>query len=295
MSMDRLINLLAAITLIEMMVAIGLSVSIGEVLGVAKNWRLLIGAALANYLLVPAAAVALLLLFNARPLVAAGFLIAAVCPGAPFGPPFTAMAKGNVVVAIGLMVILAASSALIAPLLLRLLIPIACGNQVVDINAGKMIAILFGAQLFPLCLGLAARQWRAALADRLVKPLRRLSTLLNLATFGLILTLQFRMLAQIRPAAWAGMLALVFIAALGGWVLSAPGAGNRTAMLMATSVRNVGVAMVIATGSFAGTAAVTAATAFAIFQTILMALVAMIWGRLANLKHPGQPVAANPC
>jgi len=39
---------------------------------------------------------------------------------------------------------------------------------------------------------------------------------------------------------------------------------NRTAMTMATSVRNVGVSLVIATGSFAGTKAVTAATAFAI-------------------------------
>jgi len=39
---------------------------------------------------------------------------------------------------------------------------------------------------------------------------------------------------------------------------------TRTAMTMATSVRNVGVSLVIATGGFAGTKAVTAATAFAI-------------------------------
>ena len=48
----------------------------------------------------------------------------------------------------------------------------------------------------------------------------------------------------------------------------------------ATPVRNFGVSMVIATGSFAGTKAVTAATAFALFQTIVMALVALGWGRL---------------
>jgi hypothetical protein len=46
-------------------------------------------------------------------------------------------------------------------------------------------------------------------------------------------------------------------------------------------VRNVGVSLVIATGSLPGTAAVTAATAFAIFQTVAMALVALGWGRLA--------------
>jgi hypothetical protein len=51
-------------------------------------------------------------------------------------------------------------------------------------------------------------------------------------------------------------------------------------MTMATSVRNVGVSLVIATGGFAGTKAVPAATAFAVFQTIVMALVALGWGRL---------------
>ena len=45
---------------------------------------------------------------------------------------------------------------------------------------------------------------------------------------------------------------------------------------------NVGVSLVIATGSFAGTQAVTAATAFAIFQTIIMAVVALGWGRLVS-------------
>jgi hypothetical protein len=49
---------------------------------------------------------------------------------------------------------------------------------------------------------------------------------------------------------------------------------------MATAVRNVAVSLVVATGSFAGTKAVTAATAFAVFQTIVVALVALAWGRL---------------
>jgi hypothetical protein len=51
-------------------------------------------------------------------------------------------------------------------------------------------------------------------------------------------------------------------------------------MTLATSVRTVGVSLVLAAGSFPGTKAVTAATAFVIFQTIVMALVALGWGRL---------------
>jgi bile acid:Na+ symporter, BASS family len=77
---DRLMNILVTITLIEMMVAIGLGVTFIDLLGVARNWRLVARAALANYVFVPAVTVGLLLLFDPHPMVAAGFLILAVCP-----------------------------------------------------------------------------------------------------------------------------------------------------------------------------------------------------------------------
>jgi predicted Na+-dependent transporter len=71
--------------------------------------------------LVPAAAVGLLLTLHAHPRVTAGFLIAAVWPGALCGPPFTAMAKGDVAAAVGLLVILVGSSVLMVLLLLHVL------------------------------------------------------------------------------------------------------------------------------------------------------------------------------
>jgi hypothetical protein len=103
---------------------------------------------------------------------------------------------------------------------------------------------------------------------------------LNLLTFGVILGVQWEMLMGLPLRGYLGMLALVLVSVGVGWLLGGPGSENCTAMTMATSVRNVGVSLVIATGSFAGTKAVTAATAFAIFQTIVMALVALGWGRL---------------
>src|SRR4029453_7703766 len=102
MSLDRLINILVTITLFEMMILIGLRVTFAELGRVARNWRLVGRAAVANYLLVPAVAVGLLVWFHAHPMVAAGFLILAVCPGAPFGPPFAGIARASVPVAVGL-------------------------------------------------------------------------------------------------------------------------------------------------------------------------------------------------
>ena len=72
-------------------------------------------AAMANYLVFPGVTVALLMLFDAGPMVAAGFLVLAVCPGAAYGPPFAGIARANVPLAVGLMVILAGTSTIIAP------------------------------------------------------------------------------------------------------------------------------------------------------------------------------------
>lgn len=290
MSIHELTNLLALVTLVELMFTIGLGATFGDVATVARDWRLVGKGLFASYACVPAVAVGLLLLFQPHPLVAVGFLVAAVCPGAPYGPPFTKLAGGNVVASVGLMIILAASSALVAPLLLAFLIPVTAGEQQVQVSVAKLVNTLLIAQLLPLCAGLSLRQWCPTLAGMLNKPAGLLSMILNLLLLGTILVVQFEMLVGISFRAFAGMLALVAASVAAGWLLGGPGSGNRTAMVMATSVRNVGVTLVIVTGSFAETPAVTAATAFGIFQTILMLLVALACGRLARTMGNPPPV-----
>lgn len=292
MSIDQIINLLAAITLFEMMVAIGLGVTFADVLDVARAWRLVIRALAANYVGVPAAAVGFLLLFQAQPLAAAGFLVAAVCPGAPYGPPFTSLARGNAVQAVGLMVILASSSALLAPLLLQFLLPLMAGDEALQVNAAKVVTTLLIAQLLPLGLGLGLRQWRPLWAQKLARPANLMSALLNLTLLGIILAVQFAMLTSIPLRAFAGMFLLVAAFLAIGWLCGGPGAGRRKTMALTTSVRNAGVTLVIASSSFPGTVAVTAATAYALFQTIVIALIALAWGRLRVPNHGAVELAA---
>ena len=42
MSLDRVINILVTITLIEMMALVGLRVTFAELIQTAKNWRLIV-------------------------------------------------------------------------------------------------------------------------------------------------------------------------------------------------------------------------------------------------------------
>lgn len=282
MSLDRLINILVTITLIEMMVLIGLRVTFAELGRVAGNWRLVGRAAVANYLLVPAVAVGLLVWFDANPMVAAGFLILAVCPGAPFGPPFAGIARANVPIAVGLMVILAGSSAVISPLLLQLLLPWISGGEAPRIDLPGMLGALLITQLLPLLCGLLVRHWRPQLADRLLDPLELVSKILNLGVAGLILATQFSMLLDIQLRGFVGMLILLVASLVIGWLAGGAGGDVRRTMALTTALRNVGVGLVIVTANFSGTPAVSAALAYGIVEVFGSLLVAFWWGRRAG-------------
>lgn len=95
MNLNQLISLLVAVTLIEMMLATGLGVRLADVILATRDTRLIARMALVNYVAVPLAAILLLLAVDADPPVAAGILILAVCPGAPYGPPPTGLAGGK--------------------------------------------------------------------------------------------------------------------------------------------------------------------------------------------------------
>jgi bile acid:Na+ symporter, BASS family len=234
---------------------------------------------MANYLLFPGVTIALLMLFDVGAMVAAGFLVLAVCPGAPYGPPFAAIARANVPAAVGLMAILAGTSTIISPTLLHVLLPWVSGGEAPQISLIEMLSALLVTQLLPLLLGLMVRHRRPQLVDRLVNPLELVSKVLNLSVAGLILGTQFRMLMDIPIAGFAGMLILLIASLVIGWLAGGPGRDNRRTMALTTSLRNVGLGLVIVTGNFGGTPAVSAALAYGIVEVFGSLLVALCWGR----------------
>lgn len=282
MTIEQVSNILVTLMLIQMMLATGLGVTIADLLLVARNWMLLAKALLANYVIVPLITIGLLLLFRpADPMVSAGFLILAACPGAPFGPPCVRIAQGNVTVAVGLMAILAATSAILAPLLLFLLLPLLPANRPLQVDAVKIIGALLITHLVPLCVGLAIRRWRPALADILQSPANRISSVLSLVAIGVILYTQMRILTAIDLRGYFGMSLLMLSSLLAGWIFAESGTENRRSMSLTTAVRNVGVGLVIAAGSFADTAAQTAVLAYGVVEVAGALLVAVAWRKLS--------------
>src|SRR5262249_23173900 len=122
MDLASLVKLLTIAGLVAIMLSVGMQVKVEEVAAATRRPRLVALGLVANFLLVPAVTMGVRYVFDADPLVSVGFLILAVCPGAPVGPPFTAVARGDVACAIGQMVVLAGLSAVLSPALLGLLL-----------------------------------------------------------------------------------------------------------------------------------------------------------------------------
>jgi bile acid:Na+ symporter, BASS family len=280
MSLDQVISVLVSVTLIEMSFATGLGVRLADVVGAAKDGQQLLGAGLANYVAVPAAAVTLILLLDADPLLAAGILILAVCPGAPYGPPLTALARGATATSIGLMVLLAGSSVVLAPLLLSVLLPLTTGGADLQVSPLGMLAAIAVTQLLPLCGGLAISHWRTALAARWLSPMIAISKILNAATLVLILTAQFpQLLDVVRPGGILAMLILLGVSLGAGWIAGGRRSGNRKAVALTTAIRNVGLGLVITAGAFSGTPAATAVLVYGLVQLLGSFLLALWWRR----------------
>ncbi len=259
----------------------GLRVTIDAVIASARAAGRVALVLAANYVAVPVITLGLLRLFQPDPMVAVGFLILAVCPGAPVAPPATTVARGDVPWAIALMVILAGASAVLSPALLGLLVTWVAPDSALAVDSLAIIRTLLLAQLLPLTVGLAVRRLAPRLTARIVRPVGVLANVMLVVLIGLILVTQFDTLAAIRATAWVGMFVLFLGSIAIGWVCVTGNAATRKASALTTAARNAAVGLVIATGNFAGTPAVMAVVAYGLVSMLGTLVGGMAFGRFA--------------
>lgn len=256
--------ILVSVTLAEMMFAMGLRMNYTLLLREMRNTRwLLLRAMAVNFLIFPGLTLLIIVLSGIPAPVAAGLMILAVLPAAPYGLPFTLIANGNMPVATVLLFILAASSALFAPVLLHLLLPLASVSGTTwSVGPGNLFGNLFLIQLLPLCLGVFLTWWRPELAARLIKPAGLISKILNTLFISLIIFLQYKVLLDTGATELLLMLLVTVTGAILGWVAGWPGLANRKSVSLVTAMRNMSLAMGIAATSFPGSPVLSSIVAY---------------------------------
>jgi len=110
-------------------------------------------------------------------------------------------------------------------------------------------------------------------------PALRLGKGLNVAAIVLVVAADYHLLTEVRLKGLIGMLLLLMVSLTSGWLLGGRGVESRKTLSLTTSLRNVGVGLVIATSAFGGTPAVTAVLAYGLVGVLGAFFLAWYWGR----------------
>ena len=227
------------------MVAMGLGLTVAQIVAPLRDTRLVVLSLLANFVLMPLGALALASVLRLDPPLGVGLLILGLAAGAPFLPKLAQLAKGHLAFAVGAMVLLMVVTVGYLPLVLPLFLP---GVSVDPVTIARSLFLLM---LLPLALALAVRARFPVMAARSKSVLDRVSTLSLILLTLLIVVANVSNVLSIFGT--RGILAGLLFIAIGfgtGWFLGGPDVENRRVLALGTAQRNIAAALVVAGQSF---------------------------------------------
>ena len=203
----------------------------------------------AALILVPAAALGLILALDPPPAVAIGLAIFVACPPAPLMIKAAAKKGGDPAFIASMHLSLAALAIITVPAVLHVLaIPLEFSASVDPVS---LLAILAKTILLPIGLGLTARAVFPAVADRFAAPLGTIGSIGLLIVVLAVAGVLYRALLDME--AWSyGVIAAVAAAALaiGHLMIGSEYSEKRTVLAVECAVRHPGLAIAIGTSNF---------------------------------------------
>ncbi len=241
---EVLANLATLIFVISSMLALGLSLTVQQILAPLKDINLVVRALLANFVLVPLVALLLKTVIPLDPSLGIGLILLATAAGAPFLPKLAQAAKADVAFSVGLMVLLMVVTVIYVPLVLPLLLP---GVSVNPADIARSLVVLM---LIPLAIALLVKARYSEIAAAWQPHMAQASSMSLLAVFVLMLVLNFEtMIGAIGSGAIIAAILFILISLAIGYVLG-PTTSTRPVMGLGAAQRNIAAAMVVATGNF---------------------------------------------
>lgn len=247
--MAEIIGVIAKISaftfIITSMLAMGLSLTIKQILDPLRDIKVVLLALLASFVLVPALAYLITVVIPLDDGLATGLIIAGAAAGAPFLPKLVQVAKGNAAFSVGLMTLLMVVTVIYLPIMLPILLP---GASVSPWDIAK--SLIFS-MLLPLGIGLFVKARYEETAASLQPTMSQISSLAIVLMLVTILVLQFSTI--IGTIGTGGILAaLIFlVGALAiGLLLGGGDPGTRPVMGLGTAQRNLAAAMLVAAQNF---------------------------------------------
>jgi BASS family bile acid:Na+ symporter len=243
--LTTLVQLSALVFVLSSMLAMGLSLTVPEIIAPLRNVRLVLIALALNFVAVPLLAWGIQAVVNLDQDLYTGLVLVATAAGAPFLPKLAQAAKGDVAFSVGLMTLLMVLTVVYMPVVLPLFL------ADVEVNAWDIASSLIVMMLLPLAVGLVWKARWPGTADTLQPHMSQASTvaILFLIVGGVILAW-----TDIVDLVGTGGLiaAIVFLlVSLGiGYVSGGSDPAIRSVLGLGTAQRNLSAALVVGAQNF---------------------------------------------
>jgi BASS family bile acid:Na+ symporter len=243
--LETLVQLSVLVFVVGSMFSLGLSLTMQQIIDPLKNTRMVILALVANFVLIPALAYGLAILFNLDDTLTVGLILLSTAAGAPFLPKLVDVAKGNIAFSVGLMVLLMVVTIIYLPLVLPLLL----GD--VEVSAWDIAQSLIIMMLIPLAAGLfiKARYEEAAAKIQPTFGMAANIALLTMMVLGLVLNFS-SMIALVGTFGILAGIVFIIIALIIGYLMGGSDPRDKSVMGLGTAQRNISAALVVAAQNF---------------------------------------------
>lgn len=265
---------------VSSMLAMGVSLTVQQILGPLRNARLVALTLVANFVLMPLGAIGLARLLHLDSGYGVGLLVLGVAAGAPFLPKLAAIAKGNEAVAVGLMVLLMVLTVGYMPLVMPVLL------KGVSVDVARIARSLVLLMLLPLGVGLLVKARYASAAAAARPPLGGIANVSLIAVIALITVTNLEKVAGVLGT--RGILAGILFIAWGvgvGYLLGGPDLDSRRVLALGTAQRNIAAALVVAGQNFSDPKVVVMVTVVALVGLLLL----MSFSRFLSTRSAGSP------
>jgi len=261
-----IVTLVAMATVFLVMFSLGLASKAGDLRWALSRPGLVVRALVTVLVIVPAVAVVVTRLLGLPRAVQIGLVVMAICPGAPVALRRSLDAGGHHSFATALQMMMALLAIVTMPLSIALLNPLYSGHA--TIAPGDVARQVFIAQLLPLGLGLLARRAAPALAVRAVPAMTKAAGLMLAAFAVLLILVIWRAVLSVSPATILAIIVITLTALAVGHAMGAPAADTRTAVAMASAMRNPGLALLVAAANNAAPEATATVMACALWSAV---------------------------
>jgi predicted Na+-dependent transporter len=278
--LNTLYNLMGLVFVLGTIISMGLGLTMAQITGPLRNIRFVIMALLANFVVVPVAAIILTRIIPLDESLVTGLVLVSLAAGAPGLPKMAEFAKLDTAAATGLMVLLVVVTIIVMPIVVPL---VATGVSVTfwDIASGLVLLILI-----PLAVSLFVRARYPEAAASAQPHFTQASNLSLLILMVLMIVLNFNnVIGLLGSGGLLVSLILVILSAAGGYLLGSLGGSQKWVQALGAGQRNIAAAMVVATMNF-GSEEIVMIVVYSLITLLLMTPLALELGKRRAGSHP---------